>query len=57
MEATSATTWSLRIGWDMAGHNRNWPISNPSSEVAARMAMIGCQPWSCSRFVETKVVR
>ena len=31
----------------MAGHTRDWPISKPSSEVAARMAVIlaviGCQ--------------
>ena len=52
---TSAPTWSLPIGWDMAGHARNWPISEPSSELAARMAVIGCQPWSCSQFVEACV--
>ena len=32
----------------MAGHSRNWPISKPSSELA----VIGCQPRSCSRFVD-----
>ena len=53
---TSALTWSLRIDWDMAGHNRNWPISKPSRELAARMAVIGCQPRSSNRFLETKVV-
>ena len=50
---TSAPTWSLRIGWNMAGHTRNWPISNPAS----KLAVIGCQSRSCSRFVETKAVR
>ena len=25
---------------DMAGHTENWPISKPSSELAARMAVI-----------------
>ena len=29
----------------------------PSSELAARMAVIGCQPQSYSRSVETKAVR
>ena len=29
----------------------------PSSELAARRAVIGCQPRSCSRLVETKAVR
>ena len=53
----SAPTWSLRIGWDMAGHTRNWPISEPSSQLAARRAVIGCQPRRSSRFVETKAVR
>ena len=51
---TSAPIWSLRIGWDMAGHARNWPISRPSSELAARMAVIGCQARRSSRFLETK---
>ena len=54
---TSAPTWSLRIGWDMAGHTRNWPISKPYSELAARMAVIGCQSKTCSRFLETKALR
>ena len=54
---TSAPTWSLRIGCDMAGHTRNWPISKPSSELAARMAVIGCPLRRCSRIVGTKAVR
>ena len=29
----------------------------PSSELVVRMAVIGCQPRSWSRFVETKAVR
>ena len=37
---TSAPTVSLLIGWDMAGHTRNWPISKHSSELA----VTGCQP-------------
>ena len=44
-------------GWDMAGHSKNWPISKPSSGLGGRMTVIGCQPSSCSRFVETKAVR
>ena len=52
---------SIRIGWDMAGYNRNWPISKPSCKLDTRMdvilAVIGCPPWSCSRFVEIKAVR
>ena len=31
---------SIRIGWNLAGHTRNWPISMPSSVLAAGMAVI-----------------
>ena len=55
MEA--ALLFDERTDLDMAGHTRNWPISRPSSELAARMAVIGCQPWRWSQFVETKAVR
>ena len=37
------------------GHG--WPISKPTSELAPRMTVIGCQPSSCCQFVETKAVR
>ena len=33
------STPTLRIGWDMAGYTKNWPIRKPSSELAA-MAVI-----------------
>ena len=39
MTLFSTPTWSLRLcwvlGWHLAGHTRNWPISKPSSELAA----------------------
>ena len=51
-DLTSAPSWCLRIGWDMAWHTRNCPTSKPFSDLAARMAVtlaviIGCQPRSC----------
>ena len=48
---TSAPIWSLRIGWHMAVYTRNWPITKPSFEQAARMAVIDCQPISCCRSI------
>ena len=46
-------TWSLWIGLVM-----KWPISKPSTKLAARMTVIGCQTISCSRFIaRTKAVR
>ena len=51
------STNRVEHGWA----TRNWPISKPYTELAAKMAVIlaviGCQPRSSNRFVETKAVR